>query len=60
MIGVQNQARSLNIVLGLATPRPHLAKVLRLTGLDHSFPMYGISSPGRDMARVGCGHAATR
>ncbi|MEU4235161.1 STAS domain-containing protein [Nonomuraea sp. NPDC026600] len=41
LIGVQRQAASLDIALGLAAPRPHVAKVLRLTGLDCSFPMYG-------------------
>ncbi|MEV6157022.1 hypothetical protein AB0L53_42445 [Nonomuraea sp. NPDC052129] len=46
----------LDIVLGLAAPRPHLARVLRLTGLDHSFPMYG--TPGR--GRAGFGSAAAR
>ncbi|MEU7744329.1 STAS domain-containing protein [Nonomuraea sp. NPDC049158] len=41
LIGVQRQATSLDIALGLAAPRPYVAKVLRLTGLDRSFPMYG-------------------
>ncbi|MFI9561263.1 STAS domain-containing protein [Nonomuraea endophytica] len=41
LIGVQHQAGILDIAIGLAAPRPHLAKVLRLTGLDRSFPMYG-------------------
>ncbi|MEV0354074.1 hypothetical protein AB0H88_50745 [Nonomuraea sp. NPDC050680] len=37
-------------------PRPCLARVLRLTGLDHSFPMYG--TPGR--GRAGFSRAAAR
>ncbi|MFI9561115.1 STAS domain-containing protein [Nonomuraea endophytica] len=41
LIGVQHQAKTLDIAIGLAAPRPHLAKVLRLTGLDRSFPIYG-------------------
>ncbi|MFI6604753.1 STAS domain-containing protein [Nonomuraea sp. NPDC050536] len=56
VVGVQRRARSLDIVLGLAAPRPHLARVLRLTGLDCSFPMYG--TPGR--GRAGFGPAAAR
>ncbi|TDC96099.1 anti-sigma factor antagonist [Nonomuraea deserti] len=46
VVGVQHQARPLNIVIGLAAPRPHVAKVLHLTDLDRSFPMYG-TTPGR-------------
>ncbi|MEV1171427.1 STAS domain-containing protein [Nonomuraea sp. NPDC049784] len=63
LIGVQHQARTLNIALGLAAPRPHLARVLRLTGLDRSFPMYG-TTPGRGTSvatgSVGSGPAAAR
>ncbi|MCA2222954.1 STAS domain-containing protein [Nonomuraea aurantiaca] len=63
LIGVQHQARTLNIALCLAAPRPHLAKVLRLTGLDHSFPMYGTTpatSTGSVGGRAGSGPAAAR
>ncbi|MDP4511661.1 STAS domain-containing protein [Nonomuraea turcica] len=67
VVGVQHRARSLDITLGLAAPRPHLTRVLRLTGLDRSFPMYG-TTPGRDSGRrastgtgrVGFGSAAAR
>ncbi|MGN9837197.1 STAS domain-containing protein [Nonomuraea sp. H19] len=63
LVGVQHQARTLDIALGLATPRPHVAKVLRLTGLDRSFPMYG-TTPGRGTGvgtgRVRSGPAAAR
>jgi anti-sigma B factor antagonist len=58
LVGVHHQARTLNITFGLATPRPQVAKVLRLTDLDHSFPMYG-TTQGRGTARVRSGHAAT-
>jgi anti-sigma B factor antagonist len=60
LVGVQHEARTLNIALGLAAPRPHVARVLRLTGLDRSFAMYGTSSLGRGTARAGSGPAATR
>ena len=52
LVGVHRQARSLDIALGLAAPRPHLSKVLCLTGLDRSFAMYG--------GRVEAGAAAAR
>ncbi|MBO3752873.1 STAS domain-containing protein [Streptosporangiaceae bacterium NEAU-GS5] len=47
VVGVQGRARSLDIALGLAAPRPHVANVLHLTGLDRSFPMYGATSGAR-------------
>ena len=59
VVGVQHQARSLGITLGLAAPSPHLARVLRLTDLDRSFPMYGIT-PGTGTGSVGSGPVATR
>jgi anti-sigma B factor antagonist len=43
LVAIQRRARSLNIALGLAAPRPHLTRVLRITGLDNSFDMYGTS-----------------
>ncbi|MFB4273502.1 STAS domain-containing protein [Nonomuraea sp. GTA35] len=55
VVGVQRRARSLDIVLGLAAPRPHLARVLCLTGLDSSFPMYGTGT-----GRVGVGPVPAR
>ncbi|MEU7744325.1 STAS domain-containing protein [Nonomuraea sp. NPDC049158] len=63
LVGVQRQARSLDIALGLAAPRPHLAKVLRLTGRDRSFPMYSTNpgtGTGEVWVRVGSGPAAAR
>ncbi|MBT2235822.1 STAS domain-containing protein [Nonomuraea sp. NEAU-A123] len=63
LVGVQRQARSLDIALALAAPRPRVAKVLRLTGLDRSFPMYG-TTPGTGTGevrdRAGSGPAAAR
>ncbi|WP_336216011.1 hypothetical protein [Nonomuraea sp. LPB2021202275-12-8] len=44
-----------------AAPRPHVSRVLRLTGLDRRFP-YGIT-PGAETGsggRVGSGPAAAR
>ncbi|MEV4117121.1 STAS domain-containing protein [Nonomuraea sp. NPDC049695] len=67
LIAVQHQARTLNITLGLAAPRPHVAKVLRLTDLDRSFPMYGTipgkgtgTGTGRGTGGVGSGPATAR
>ncbi|WP_424534285.1 STAS domain-containing protein [Sphaerisporangium viridialbum] len=63
LVGVQHHARPLDITLGLAAPRPNMAKVLRLTHLDHSFPMYGTTpgtGTGRVGGRVGSGPAAAR
>ncbi|MER6003992.1 STAS domain-containing protein [Nonomuraea angiospora] len=58
LIGVRHQARTLNIALGLTAPRPHVAKVLRLTDLDRSFPMYGaIPGKGTGTVRAGLGPA---
>ena len=36
LVGAQRRARLLGIVLRLAAPSPPVAKLLRLTGLDHS------------------------
>jgi anti-anti-sigma factor len=36
LIGAQRRARLLGVVLRLAAPSPPVAKLLRLTGLDHS------------------------
>ncbi|MFB4274556.1 STAS domain-containing protein [Nonomuraea sp. MTCD27] len=57
VVGVQHQARSLGITLALAAPRLHVAKVLHLTGLNRSFPMYGII-PGTGTDSVGSGPVA--
>ncbi|WP_336209522.1 STAS domain-containing protein [Nonomuraea sp. LPB2021202275-12-8] len=67
VVGVQHQARSLDIALGLAAARPHVSRVLRLTGLDRSFPMYGTTpsrgtglGTGRGTDRAGSGPATAR
>jgi anti-anti-sigma factor len=40
LVGIQRRARSMGITVGLAAPRPHVAELLRITGLDRSFTMY--------------------
>lgn len=37
LIGTQRRARELGIIVRLAAPRPQVAKLLRITGLDRSF-----------------------
>jgi anti-anti-sigma factor len=37
LIGVQRRARGRGITVRLAAPRPQMAKLLRVTGLDRSF-----------------------
>ena len=37
LIGAQRRARGLGITVRLAAPRPQMAKLLRVTGLDHCF-----------------------
>ena len=37
LIGTQRHARARGIIVRLAAPRPQLAKLLRITGLDRSF-----------------------
>ncbi|MEV4579986.1 STAS domain-containing protein [Nonomuraea jabiensis] len=39
MIGVQGRARSLGIRLALIGVPPRMARLLRITGLDHRFPV---------------------
>ncbi|MFG1708022.1 STAS domain-containing protein [Nonomuraea sp. M3C6] len=58
MVDAQRQARSLNITLGLAAPRPHVAKVLCATGLDLVFPVYGTTPT--PTGRAASGTAAPR
>ncbi|MEU4580135.1 STAS domain-containing protein [Nonomuraea sp. NPDC023979] len=36
VVGIRNQAGARDIVIALAAPRPHVAKVLQLADLDHS------------------------
>jgi anti-sigma B factor antagonist len=37
LIGTQSRARGRGIIFRLAAPRPQMAKLLRITGLDESF-----------------------
>jgi len=37
LIGTQRRARARGIIVRLAAPRPQMAKLLRITGLDRSF-----------------------
>jgi anti-anti-sigma factor len=41
LIGVQRRARSLGITVALAAARPEMVTLLRVTGLDGAFTMYG-------------------
>lgn len=45
LIGAQRRARLLGIKVRLAAPTPAVAKLLRSTGLDHSFTIYADLSP---------------
>jgi len=40
LVGIQRRARAMGITMGLAAPRPHVAELLRITGLDRGFAMY--------------------
>jgi anti-anti-sigma regulatory factor len=40
LVGAQHRAQLLGVTLSLAVPRPQIAKVLRITGLDRSLPVY--------------------
>ena len=37
LIGTQRRATARGIIVRLAAPRPQVAKLLRITGLDHNF-----------------------
>jgi anti-sigma B factor antagonist len=39
LVGIQRRARSMGITLALAAPRPHVSKLLHLTGLDRNLPL---------------------
>jgi anti-sigma B factor antagonist len=41
LVGVRRQANFRDVTLGLAALHPHMANLLRITGLGGSFPMYG-------------------
>jgi anti-anti-sigma factor len=45
LIGIQRRATGLGITLCLATPRPQVAKLLRITGLDRSLTVLPASAP---------------
>jgi anti-anti-sigma factor len=47
LVGVQRRARSMGITVGLAAPSPRMADLLRVTGLDRGFAMYGDDSGNR-------------
>ncbi|MEU7000414.1 STAS domain-containing protein [Nonomuraea sp. NPDC046570] len=50
LVGVQRRARVMGIPMGLTAPPAQTATLLRLTGLDHTFTMYG-SGPAERIAR---------
>ncbi|WP_285776530.1 STAS domain-containing protein [Microtetraspora sp. NBRC 13810] len=39
LVGIQRRARPMGITLALAAPRPHMSKLLRITGLDRHLPV---------------------
>ncbi|GAA3169700.1 hypothetical protein GCM10020001_114970 [Nonomuraea salmonea] len=41
LIGVQGRARARGITLALTGVPPRVARLLRITGLDHRFPVMG-------------------
>jgi anti-anti-sigma factor len=40
LVGAQHRAQLLGVTLSVAAPRPQIAKVLRITGLDRSLTVY--------------------
>jgi anti-sigma B factor antagonist len=56
LVGVRREANSLDVTLGLAAPHPHMTNLLRVTGLGHTFPMYGTTS---NRANAGSGIATS-
>ncbi|WP_449060246.1 STAS domain-containing protein [Planomonospora algeriensis] len=38
LVGVQHRARELGAILILTAPRPHMSRILRITGLDRGLP----------------------
>jgi anti-sigma B factor antagonist len=40
LVGTQHRAQLLGVSLSVAAPRPQIAKVLRITGLDRSLTVY--------------------
>ncbi|MEU8303177.1 STAS domain-containing protein [Actinomadura sp. NPDC048955] len=45
LIGIQRQATGLGLTLRLSAPRPQVAKLLRITGLDRGLNVHPDSSP---------------
>ncbi|MFC4121602.1 STAS domain-containing protein [Nonomuraea zeae] len=39
LIGVQSRAKALGITLALTSLPPHMTRLLRISGLDHRFPI---------------------
>jgi anti-anti-sigma factor len=40
LVGAQRQARTHGVTVALAAPRPNVAKLLRITGLDRAFSIH--------------------
>ncbi|GAA0363615.1 STAS domain-containing protein [Actinoallomurus spadix] len=40
LVGTQRRARLHGVTVALAAPRPHVRKLLRITGLDHAFAIH--------------------
>ncbi|GAA3442813.1 STAS domain-containing protein [Planomonospora venezuelensis] len=38
LVGIQRRAREQGVTLLLSAPRPHMSRILRITGLDRSLP----------------------
>lgn len=50
LVAVRRKADAYGCAVALAGPRPHVRKLLRITGLDQAFPIYstlGQAVPGR-------------
>lgn len=45
LVGTQHRAQLLGVTLYLAAPRPQIAEVLRITGLDRGLPVYPTDAP---------------
>ncbi|MFC5752333.1 STAS domain-containing protein [Actinomadura rugatobispora] len=50
LIGIQRRATGIGITLQLANPRPQVAKLLRITGLDRSLSVHPASTPSAEPA----------
>ncbi|MEV4570296.1 STAS domain-containing protein [Nonomuraea sp. NPDC049419] len=45
LVDVQQRARPMGITLALASPRPFMSRLLRITGLDRALPMVAGTPP---------------